>query len=93
MTLVPALTKMISGMTVMLESKVPSVRMVTVPVDGESESGWGSTLVEMVPPELLMVTYTSADWPLKVTELVLFMKRAFTLLVTVPPPAGISWVR
>ena len=40
----------------MLESKVPSVRIVTVPVEPESASGCGKVLVEITPFELLMVT-------------------------------------
>jgi hypothetical protein len=44
-----------SALIVILESKVPSVRTVTAPFDPESESGWGNTLVEIAPPELLMV--------------------------------------
>lgn len=55
-TLVPAFTKITSAFTLKLESKVPSVRTVTVPLDADSESGCGSTLVEMLPLELLIVT-------------------------------------
>ena len=62
-TLVPALTKITSAFTVILESNVPLLRTVTVPVEAESESGCGKTLVEIVPPELLSVTYTSTCWP------------------------------
>ena len=52
----PAVVKMICALMVMLESKVPSGRTVTVPVEGESESGCGRVLVEIVPPELFTVT-------------------------------------
>lgn len=55
-TLVPAFTKITSAFTLKLESNVPSVRTVTVPLEAERESGCGNTLVEIFPFELLMVT-------------------------------------
>ena len=53
-TPVPALTIITSALIVILESKV-LVPMVRVPVEGVSVSGWGRVVVEMFPPELLMV--------------------------------------
>jgi hypothetical protein len=84
---------MMSAFTVRLESKVPSVCTLTLPDEAESESGCGKTLVEIIPPELLMVTYTSAELPLKFTGEILFMKSADTFTFTGPPPEGTVWVR
>ena len=53
----PATTRITSAFTVTLESNVLVLGyMVTLPLEAESESGWGSTDCGMLPPELLIVT-------------------------------------